>query len=56
VDEFMERRLSRLLESQLLEAHLRMDADQLKSHKVSNLFSKVVSFVKKVLILRPDIS
>jgi hypothetical protein len=43
VDSIMERRLGHLLDSQLIEAYLKLDTDQLASRKVSGLFSKVVS-------------
>jgi hypothetical protein len=46
VDGILERRLSLVLDTQLIDAYLRLDTDQLASRKVRGLFSKVFSLVR----------
>ena len=42
MDGVLERRLQKLLDTQLIEAHLKLDTDQLSSRKVKKVFAKVV--------------
>jgi hypothetical protein len=47
----MQRKLGRVLDAQLIEAYLKLDADQLSSRKVSSLFNKVrYLFVTQLII------
>jgi hypothetical protein len=42
VDGILERRLGQVLDTQLIEAYLKLDADQLASRKVRGIFTKVI--------------
>lgn len=42
IDAVMERRLGQVLDLQLVEAYLKLDADQLSSRKLASQFSKVL--------------
>jgi hypothetical protein len=42
VDGILERRLGQVLDTQLIEAYLKLDTDQLASRKVRGIFTKVI--------------
>jgi hypothetical protein len=46
----MNRKMTKLFDTQLIEAHLKLDPDQIASKKMYNLFAKVLDLMYNLLM------